>query len=122
MGYWTGGGGTCQSFGGMLNDTNGSCIAWSQLWHQVLEAQGITGSQIFTITSNLTTTPGATGFLVKAWNFGSHIRSGADSICSSTKAGDDVQILPAGPCAPDGEAQSKGGVTPTGPVTVCCLP
>jgi hypothetical protein len=94
MGYWTGGQNTCQSLAYMLASPggDGSCVAWSQLFHQTLEAQGITGSEIFEITADTTVNPGADGFLVKNWNFGKHITTGNNGTCDSHLSGDDVSV------------------------------
>jgi hypothetical protein len=100
--YWNPRTGVPQSLRDMLAHTNGngSCIAWSQLFHQTLKAQGIAGSQIFMITPNTTVNPGATGFLVKNWNFGHHIRTGNDGVCDTTSVGDDIQLKPVGQGGP----------------------
>jgi hypothetical protein len=101
MGYWTGGAATCQSLALMLASAggDGSCVAWAQLWHQTLEAEGITGSHVYQITADTTVSPGATGFLVKNWTFGQHIRTGPDGLANSTRKGDDVSVPPPGPGA-----------------------
>lgn len=98
MGYWTGGAATCQSLNLMLASPggDGSCVAWSQLFHQTLEAQGITGSQIYQITANTTVNPSADGFQVKNWNFGKHVRTGANGLNDSNTAGDDFTLVPKG--------------------------
>jgi len=87
--------GTPQSLEGMLSDANGngSCIAWSQLLHEVLDAQGITGSQIQEVTADATVNPGAEGLAVRNWLFAEHIRVGPNGICETSAAGDDVQGL-----------------------------
>jgi hypothetical protein len=94
MGYWTGGVTTCQTLAGMLAAPggDGSCVAWAQLFHQTLEAQGITGSQIFEITVDQSVNAGGDGFLVKNWKFGKHIRTGSNGICDSHASGDDVPV------------------------------
>jgi hypothetical protein len=83
-------------------DGNGSCISWSQLFHQTLKAQGIAGSQIFEIIPDTTVNPGATGFMVKNWNFDRHIRTGTNGINDTDTAGDDIALFPKGNPAPNG--------------------
>ncbi len=72
----------------------GTCVAWSQLFNEVLRAQGVTDTHIVEVRANGTVNPGSIGFLVKNWNFGTHLRSGVNGICQSVKAGDDVQVIP----------------------------
>jgi hypothetical protein len=76
MKYWNPRPSTCQDYTIMIKDTvsgagngNGSCIAWSQLFHRTLKAQGIGGSRIFMIIADVSVNPGADSFLVKNWNF-----------------------------------------------------
>ena len=114
MGYWTGPNPVrCQSLFIMLSEPggHGSCIAWSQLFHQVLEAEGITGSQIFMILPYMANSPGADGFLVKNWNFGKHIRTGPNGVNNSTNATDDLATVANGNGKPN---QSCVGPGPDG--------
>jgi hypothetical protein len=54
MKYWNPPATVCQSLENMLADPNGngSCIAWAQLLHETLKAQGVAGSQIHELTTN----------------------------------------------------------------------
>lgn len=70
-----------QNLAGMLADAdgNGSCIAWSQLFHETLDAVGIAGSQVFELrfdktiinnpNLNLSNKPEDYAFLVKDWTY-----------------------------------------------------
>jgi hypothetical protein len=125
MGYWTGGSGTCQSLGAMLQSSSGdgSCVAWAQLWQQTLEAVGITGSKILMITADQAVNPGADGFLVKNWTFGRHLRTGPDGVNNSDRSGDDVEVIPKGKGKPDQPCVGPGAdgslhTTPVGDDTV----
>jgi hypothetical protein len=97
MGYWTNPNRdqTCQSLAQMLlNDIgDGSCAAWAQLWHQVLDAQGLGGSNIYKITPDQNVNPGSGGFLIKNWKFGNSILTGPNGIMESLVAGDDYQDI-----------------------------
>ncbi|MEJ7712737.1 MAG: hypothetical protein WKF84_23535 [Pyrinomonadaceae bacterium] len=110
MRYWNPEISTCQSYNVMLQvaDGNGSCIAWSQLLHHTLKAQGIAGSEIYELTPDLTLNPDAEGFMVKLWNYGKHIRTGNNSVLDSAVLGDDVAISVTGPRGPDQPAIAPG--------------
>ena len=106
MGYWLTGD-PAQDIGpydtptklGMLQRSNGdgSCIAWSQLLHGSLEAQGLgTYSAIYRIDPNMSLNPDAGGFLVKDWTFPRHIRTGSDATRESPVLGDDIPVPPSG--------------------------
>lgn len=116
---------TCQRLSAMLADPNGngSCIAWAQLFRDVLLALGIDGPQAWSLQVD-PAKPNETNFMVKRWRFGSHIRSGPDGMCNSDAAGDDVAVVAKGtsvgpdlPCiapGPDGTLNS----TPAGDDTI----
>jgi hypothetical protein len=110
----------CQTLAGMLaplgagdpNNGNGSCKAWSQLLQGTYFAQGITPSaSILQITADTTVNPNSAGFLVRNWNFGKHVRTGADGIRHTAVAGDDEEVFPVGqglpnvPCVAPGTGQ-----------------
>jgi hypothetical protein len=118
------------------SDGNGSCLAWSQLLQATLAGQGISGSHILQITADTSVNPGASGFLVKNWNFGKHINTGSDGIRHSDVSGDDIflfakgQGLPQQPCvvpgssgilvsAPQGDDAIAGGQITTGNDGIC---
>ena len=69
-------GGLCQQLSNMLDPTRpaaingvGTCLAWASLFHSVLRAQGISGSEINQVTPNPSVYSNATGMLVKNWTF-----------------------------------------------------
>ena len=136
MTYWRGNTATsfCQTLAGMLapqtnpaNNGNGTCIAWSSLLDNAILAQGITGSpsvpggqlKILQITTPNTPAAPSSGFLVKNWNFGKHIRTGPNGIRQSDRAGDDEEVFPKGqgmpnvPCVAPAAGQSLAS-TPAG--------
>jgi hypothetical protein len=98
MKYWNPVPTTCQNISDMLSNStgNGSCIAWSQLFHEVLRALGVSGSQIYEIQADSSVNPGADGFLVKNWLFGKHVRAGLNTKCDTTATGDDYQATAVG--------------------------
>jgi hypothetical protein len=67
-----------------LSNGNGSCVAWSQLFHETLDAIGIIGSEIYMVGVNKnaplivgnTGISGSFGFFVKNWSFDNHILPG----------------------------------------------
>lgn len=73
--YWAPPGSANQTMNGMLADPigNGTCVAWANLHHQVLRAQGILTSQVFEIKSIFPDDPGHGsgdgGMLIKNWSF-----------------------------------------------------
>lgn len=96
MTYWKTPSTTCQDFQAILSksDGDGSCIAWSQLLARAISDQGVSGAGIYEITADTTVNPGANGFMVKHWRFGSHITTGKDGINNSPALGDDVLYTP----------------------------
>ena len=102
----------CTSMEVMLADPNGSgsCGAWAELYHNVIRAQGIKGSDVYKITPDTSVNSGATRFLVKNWGFGKHIGPGDNDVCETTAANNDVQVTPDGktpgsgvPCVSPGD-------------------
>ena len=59
----------CQTLAGLLAQADGSCVAWSQLFDQALEVQGIDSASVVEVTANPNIVPGAEQFLVKDWTF-----------------------------------------------------
>jgi len=96
-----------QSIAEMLTNPygRGSCIAWSELFQYLGAVQGIQGISLVDIFPK---TPGDSGFLIKQWNFGKHIRTGQNGICDTTATGDDVQILAVGQASPDAPCIGPG--------------
>jgi hypothetical protein len=88
----------------------GSCAAWPLLLDQTLKAEGIAGSQVLQVRADPGVNPGADGFLVKQWNFGKHIRVGADNVCTTgVQAGsDDTQLAAVGSSPADGRCVGPG--------------
>ncbi len=67
----------CHTLEGLLETTNGSCAAWSDLFVATLEAQGLDGGDVYQVTANSAINPDADGFLVKSLEFvGNGKRSG----------------------------------------------
>ena len=96
---------------GMLGDPdgNGSCLAWSELFSQTLRAQHLPSAPVISqVTADTTVNPGAGGFLVKAWTFGSHIRARTNGVCNTTATGDDLPVIANGEGAPNMTAITAG--------------
>ncbi len=87
--------GGCSTMALMLADPGinplGTCAAWSETFHKSLKAVGLPGVSIFHVVP---ASGPADGILVRNWNFGKHVRSGADGVCQSKKlaGSDDVEI------------------------------
>ncbi len=119
MKYWNPPSTACQNLAAMLAHAggNGTCVAWSQLLHETLKAQGIAGSTIREITADPAVNPGANAFMVKNWAFGRHVRTGPDGLNDTALAGDDVALFPVGQGFPDTDCITAGtnlATTPAG--------
>ena len=118
MKYWNPVTDTCQTLEEMLVrlDGNGSCVAWSKLFHETLDSIGVEGSKIHDIHPDLDLLPSANGLLIKNWKFGSHVSAGGNGICESDPLGDDVALniqasVPNGPCiAPGANTELESNV------------
>jgi len=110
MRYWLPANSTPQTLAGMLASPvgNGSCVAWSELLHETVRAQGIPGSQIYEVQASTIVNPDADGFLVKNWNFGHHVRTGPLGGCETAANPDDFQAIPEGPAPPDASCVTPG--------------
>lgn len=110
MGYWRPRPAVCQSLADMLASPigNGACGAWADLLIACLKVQGIAGTTFVEVTADPAKNAGADGFLVKNWAFGGNIRTGPDGVNNSTRAGDDLEIIPNGRGFPDTTCVREG--------------
>lgn len=106
--------GICQTLAGMIQTTDGTCVAWSDLWYNVLQTQGISGATVMQITSDQGVNPGANGFLIKKWAIGKHIQTGPSGIRKSDKAGDDEEVFPKNQGLPDSVCVAPNPSAPLG--------
>lgn len=102
-------GSVCQTYHAMLNTAPsnaalngvGTCAAWSQLLHQTIKAQGISGTEIYELQADTTVNVNAGAFMVKKWKFEKHLRTGPNGINNSPVVGDDVPIINPGTGLPN---------------------
>jgi len=74
----------------------GTCGAWSDFLIETLKGQGIGGAQKVKVVADPSVNDKASGFLVKNWSFGAHIRTGDDTLDSNPEVDLDFSICQAG--------------------------